>query len=408
MSIPKAFFPVLTQFADFSRKKIRINTIGKDSATAGDLTTILLPEGKLDLSTFSLGGLCKVTGTGALAQAPAVEQLIESIMVEVGSVQLHPSFNMYGHVWGMLADLQGHWNKQGIRKMLNLQPTNATVVDQNTTPVPFQLSHFLGFLNDVKILNTDRLPPVRITIRWASNAVLAGATSATAATYTLSNLYTLVDMVKLSPVYDELLSAKISQSPLQIPYTNYQVIPGVQGNLTNTVRWSSTSDSLQKVYGTFIPTNYQTFQLIEPVTYLSKVFNRGSTNLKSGLTSRYTINGNSFPDIPLDAALGEILQHTLEAVNENHDVTSQTHPNLDTLDKFHTNFFVHCNSFTYDSDGGMDASSRKCGLSALGQNLQGSWETVGVNTTDTVQPIVVLETKAVLEVGPARTVRVIY
>jgi hypothetical protein len=211
-------------------------------------------------------------------------------------------------------------------------------------------------------------------------------------------------------VYDELLSAKIAQSPLQIGYTNYQTIPGIQGGLTNTTRFSSTSASLQKIYGTFIPTTYQsTNQQVDATTYMSPAFSRGSTNLTNGFNARFTINGNSFPDQPVYAERGEILQQTLEAMNESKDVTSQPHPNLSSLANFNGKFFVHANSFTYDADGGSDAASRKCGLSALGQNLMGSWETYATaGQADTVQPLLILECKSVLEVGAGRTVRVIY
>lgn len=422
--IPKSFFPFLTEFADFSRKKVRINTIGKDTANPGELTTILLPEAKLDMSTFALGGFVTCAGVGAAAMTPAVEQLIEQIMIEVGSVQLHPSFSFYGQVWGMFSDLQGSWTKSNIRSILNLQPVPAAAgaapTPANQTLVPFQIHQWLGAMNDIKILPADRCPPIRLTIRWAQNNVLAGGTGVTGASYSLSGLYALLDEVKMPGVYDELLSKKIAQSPLQMPYTNYQVIPGTQGGLTNVVRWSSTSDSLQKVYGTFIPQTYQSLaQVMDSTTFLSPAFTRGSPNLgkgvggsTAGMTSIFRINGNSFPDQPASAARGEILLQTLEALNENHDINGRPHPNLNSLDNFHQHFFVHANSFTYDSDGGPEAHARKCGLSALGQNLQGSWETNALGgqnaTSDPVQPLVILETKSVLEIGPSRSVRVVY
>lgn len=405
--IPKAFFPVLSQFADFSKKRIRCYSNGKDTAVPGEVTTIQLPEGKIDASTICLGGRVTVFGESGLANAPPIEQLIESCSIEVGAVQLHPSFNHYGRVWNILSDLQGTWNKRGPRQILNLQPVAAPVAAAQTD-VPFQMSNWLGFLNDINILYSDRMPPIRIMIRWAGTNVLAGAAATTAATYTISGLVCTMDMLKVSPVLDDMISTKIAHSPLTYPYTNYQVIPGVQGTLNNVTRFSTTSDSLQKIWCTFIPTTYLAPYggQADATTFLSPTFNRGSPNLVNGMTSRVTINGSSYPDVP--ATVPEQLQSTLDALNETHDITSTPHPNLNSLANFASKFYAHGVSFTYDADGGPEAASRKCGLSALGQTLMGSWETTATaGQTDPVQPLVILETKAVLEVGQHRAARVI-
>jgi hypothetical protein len=405
MSIPKTFIPFLTQFSDFSRKKIRVNTVGKDTATANEITQILLPEGKLDLTTFSLGGLLTTTTTSGTLRAPPIEQLIEQVMIEVGSVQLHPSMTFYGHIWGMFSDLQGSWVKRNTRAILNLQPVDSTVANQ--TAVPFQCNSWLGFLNDIQVLNTDRLPPVRIYIRWAPLSVCSSGT-AVGGKYELSGLYSTVDMMSLSPVYDELMTSKIAQSPLQIPYTNYQVVPGNVGGLTQVTRFSSTSDSLQKLYAWFISSDYQTLGGADADTFTSAIFNRGATGMHTAnFASKFTVNGSSFPDTPAQLARGENLLNLLQVINEDHDITSQPHPNLTTLARYATKFFADAVSFTYDEDGPDAALHRKCGLSALGNNLVGSYESTGTGGSS-LMPLVVLETKAVLEVGPSKAVRVIY
>lgn len=409
--VPKSFIPVLTQFTEFSRKKIRVNLVGKDTANPGEISQILFPEGKIDLSTFSLGGLINTTSSSGsnYTAPPPCEMLVEQIMVEVGSVQLHPSFNFYGHTFGIYNNLQGSFAKSGVRKILNLQPTDA-VVDANAVDKPFQISNWLGFLNDAKILLTDRLPPVRVYIRWAQNNVLAVSSGTTNATYSLKDLYATMDVLKVSPIYDEMLNARIAEVPLQIPYHNYQIIPCATSTLNGSHRWSSTSDALEKVHLTFIPTTYQNNnQVVDATTWVSPAFNMGGTNLQQGFGSRVTINGNSFPDQAAKAERGEILLQTLQSLNEDKDITSLPHPNINSLANFHQKFFVHSVSFTYDSDD--EGNNRKCGLSALGQNLLGSFETTAYgagNTSQSYIPLVILETKSVLEVAGARQVRVVY
>lgn len=417
-TIPKAFNTVLTSFNEFSRKKIRINTIGKDTASPGELTQILLPEGKLDMSTFSLGGFGEVTvATDHFAQLPPANLLIEQLMVEVGSVQLHASFNWYNQVWEILSDFTGQWTKSKINHILNLLPAdNAAPAAGNTVlkadgVIPFQINKWLGFLGDVGVLLTDRLPPVRISIRWAQNNVLATDATAAAASYKLLGLYSTVDVLKLSPAYDGLkddaLAAKI---PIQIPYTNYQCIPGVTAGLTNVTRFSSTADALERVYGTFLQPTYQDpNQVKDTNTWVSPAFNRGTAQLASGFAARFTINGMSFGDTPSIFERGEILLQTLQTLNEDHDVTSAVHPGLTTLALFGSKFFVHGNNFSWNDS---DSLTRKCGLSALGQSLIGSWETNATagqaSSANQAIPLVILQTKSVLEIGADRTVRVIY
>lgn len=406
--IPKAFFPVLTSFSEFSRKKIKINTIGKDTASPGELTQILLPEGKLDMTTFSLGGLGSTTTTTNTAALPPANLLIEQIMVEVGSVQLHASFNWYNQVWQIMSDYTGQWTKVGINQILNLQRISGTVT-ANHTDVPFQINKWLGFIADCSVLLCDRLPPVRISIRWAQPNVLVGSASApVGASYSLKNLYATVDVLKLSPAYDALRTQQlVNKIPIQIPYTNYQCIPGVTGGLTNVTRFSSTADALERVYGTFLQTTYQNpNQVGDGFTFVSPAFNRGTTNLASGLTSRFTINGMSFPDQAAVVERGEVLLQTLQTLNEDHDVTSQVHPSLITMALFGSKFFVHGNNFSWNDS---DSLTRKCGLTSLGQQLICSWETNATQgQADTAIPLVILQSKAVLEVGDSRTVRVIY
>lgn len=402
---------MVSTLADFSRKRVRIQAMGKDVASPGEVITLTLPEGKILADTITLGGYVQAEGAGAAgASLPNIEQLIEGISVQVGNVELHPGLqNWYGLIWGIHADYQGVWAKAPVRQILNTMPVVGTAPSANINPpIPFQCSLWLGFLQDAKVLYTDRMPPVRITIRLARPNVLAVAAAATDAAYQLSKLVFTMDMIKTSPVLDELLSQKIASSPLQIPYTNYAVQPGNIGGLTQTTRFSTTSDCVEKVFGTFIPATYQNAkQVINPNTYLSHAFTRGGSNLHLGLQSRFEFNGSSHPDVA--AEVPEQLISTLDALNETHDITSQPHPNLKTLAAYGQDFYCHGVSLTYDADGGLDAANRKCGISALGMNLQGSYETRATagQTTSNLLPLVIIQSKSVLEISSGRSARVI-
>jgi hypothetical protein len=193
-AIPKSFFPFLTELSQFSRNKIRVNTQANDSAAPYDITIIQLPEGKLDLSTFSLGG--KITTTSAAdkyVNVGSVEQLLDQLYVELGGISVIPAMTFYNQIWQIHADLQGVWNRKGLRKALQLQSDGAPL--ENLTNTPFQLNQFIGVLKDIKILLTDRMPPVSIYIKWASHAVLACSAANATPNYSLSKLYATVDLL---------------------------------------------------------------------------------------------------------------------------------------------------------------------------------------------------------------------
>lgn len=404
-AIPKSFFPFLLELSEFSRNKLRVLTTANDTANPYDVTIIQLPEGKLDLSTFSLGGLLTTTTTTGKAVVGSVEQLVDQLYVEIGGISVIPAMTFYNQIWQVHADLQGVWGRKGLRQIMQAQNVVGTDPAANLTNVPFQMNQFIGFLKDIQVLNTDRMPPVRIYIKWASPAVLACAASTTGATYSLSKLYATVDLLGLSQYYDTIISDKLVQGALQIPFTNFTTIPGASQPLTQTTRWSTSANCVERVFGTFLPTTYNTANAqVDSTTYSSPYFTRGSANLNTNCTSRFSINGVMYPNIPMDAPRAEILLDTMQALNEDHDLTTLQHPSLSNLSNFHSKFFTHCHSFTYDDD---ESPHRMCGLSGLGSQLLGTWDTISTQS-DTVLPFVFVQHKSVLEIGNSKVVRYIH
>lgn len=405
-AIPKSFFPFLTELSEFSRNKIRVPTTANDSAKPFDVTIIQLPEGKLALDTFSLGGLLTtLSAANKFAVAGSVEQLIDQLYIELGGISVIPAMTYYNQIWQIHADLQGVWNRKGLRQMLQLQKTTETAPTENQTKVPFQLNQFVGFLKDIQVLLTDRMPPVRIYIKWASPAVLACSHASSSPDYKLEGLYATVDLLGLSPVYDQLISDKLSQAPLQIPFTNFTTVPGATAELGQTTRWSTSANCVERVFGTFLsPTFTSSASALDATTYSSPYFTRGSANLNSELASTFSINGVRYPNIPMRAERAEILLDTMQAINEDHDLTTQQHPNLTSLANFHSKFFVHAHSFTYDDE---ESKNRLCGLSGAGTQLLGVWETSS-SQLDTVLPMIFVQHKSILEIGSGRVVRYVH
>lgn len=409
--IPKSFFPFVSELAEFSRNKIRVNTQGSVQASPGDITILTLPEGKLDLTTFSLGGFVTTTTSAGFAAVQSIEQLVDQYTVEFGGIAITPGMTFYNHIFQLHNDYQGSWNKVNMRKILQLQGTSGTVT-ANQTAAPFQMNQWLGFLNDVKVLPTDRTPVCRIYIKWASPSVLAcgpdGVTAAANASYSVSGLYAMVDLLALSPMYDQLITDKLTKAPIQIPYTNFSCVPtATTGVGAISARWSTSANTLEKIYATALQTTYQNNnQVGDATTFYSPAFTKGASGLTgtSDLTSRFTVNGVSYPNTPMQLNRGEILLSTLETLNEAHDITSTPHSGFDSLTKFAQKWFVHGHSFTYDDE---DSGNRLCGLSGMGQNLLGSWETASSVSTSVV-PLLILQHRSILEIGSSRNIRYVH
>ena len=93
-AIPKNFFPFVSELAEFSRNKLRINTQGAVSASPGDVTILTLPEGKLALDT-SLGGFVTTSTSAGFAAVQSVEHLVEQYQVEFDGISVTPGNTFY-------------------------------------------------------------------------------------------------------------------------------------------------------------------------------------------------------------------------------------------------------------------------------------------------------------------------
>jgi len=66
-SYPKSMSYYLTRLNQFSRQKYRVQTLANTTFNPSDLTVLQLPEGLLDLSTFTLQGLLRQVSRAVLS-----------------------------------------------------------------------------------------------------------------------------------------------------------------------------------------------------------------------------------------------------------------------------------------------------------------------------------------------------
>jgi hypothetical protein len=153
----RAFSYYLSRLNNFSRQKVRLATIANTTFGANDQIVIALPEGLIDLSTFTITGRAFTSGGAAQGVTiPFVEGLVDSIAVDIGGVQVQNGFTNYNDLFNIFRQ-NTLTDKQAYRKMLQLDRSAATASNSGTSNVPFAMYNFLGFLNSVKVLDTTIL-----------------------------------------------------------------------------------------------------------------------------------------------------------------------------------------------------------------------------------------------------------
>jgi hypothetical protein len=291
-------------------------------------------------------------------------------------------------------------DKKALRGVLQ-NDANASTIPSATvlTNVPFAIQSWLGLLGSVKMLDTTLMPTVKVYIRLAPKTILSVFNvDNTNPNYTWSNVYASVDVLDISDgMYYNAVASKLASSPIEIPFDNFATVIGSSGAVTQSHRFSTSSDCVESVIGTMLSPTY-TDTLHNTTTALSTYFTRKGDTVS---TSQYLVNGVPYPSWPLDNTVGEPFVQTTQTLGVAQDVTSSTNTNMNTLTKYNASFWTHALSFgvPYSID-----ERYVCGLSGRGNALQISFNTTG---TSTGIPIVWLKQRSILRIGNSKQVELV-
>ena len=390
---------------NFSRQKVRLATIANTSFNANDQIVLQLPEGLLDLTTFTLQGrVFTADGAAHGVYILLIEGVIDSVSVEVGGVSIQNGFTNYNDLFNVFRQYQ-MTDKLNFRKVLQQDnhPTS-TASNYALSNSPFAIYNWLGFLGSVKVLDTTILPPVKIYIRLAPNACLtAHAGNASTKTYKLTDVKGTIDILDVSDgVYYNMIAQRLSQAPLEIPFDNYQTVTGSLGAVTQTTRWSTSTDCLEMVLATLKPSGYDS-NTINATTALGDYFTRGGKDTGSAITtSQFSVNGIRYPTIPCINADGDVFIDTAHSLNVSQDVLGATDASMSNLTNWSSNYWLHAHSWSYPDT---EDAHRLVGLSGRGNQILGTFETTGSGSN--MLPLVFLKGKSVLRVGASKMVEVV-
>jgi hypothetical protein len=407
-SYPKQFSYYISRVNNFSRQKIRLATIANTTFNPNDTCVIELPQGLLDLSTFTLQfRLNSADGASSGQYLPFAEGMVDSVSIECGGVSIQSGFTNYNDLFNIFRQYQMA-DKYSFRRVLQnelTQPVGGTASNYALSNAPTAIWNWLGFLGSVDVLDTTILPPIKVYIRLASpqvNTVHAG--NGGTRTFRWSSVVGSIDVMDISDgILYSMVAQRLQQAPLEIPFTNFQTVVGGFGAVSQSTRWSTSTDCLEAVIGTLKGVNYDSNNA-NSNTQLSSYFTRGGgdSGTTQILNSQYSVNGVRYPANPAVNADGEVFTQTAHAFNVAQDTVSQVDPAMTSLPLWSSNFWVHANSFTYPDP---SDSHKLIGLSGRGNQILGTFETTGSGSN--VLPIIFLRSKSVLRVGSGKMVELV-
>lgn len=400
-SYPKFLQYYLNRISNFSRQKYKIQSYANTTFNPNDQLVFSMPDGLIDLTSFTIHGKLSTTvtgGTNASAYAPPIELMIDSIYIDFGGIGFQTSFTNYNQLFNIFRDFQ-MTDKKALRGVLQ-NDSNPTSLAASTTITnqPFAIQSFLGLLGSVKMIDTTLTPTMKMYFRLAPTACLSTSGSPTSASYTWSNVYASVDVLDLSDgIYYNAVASKLASSPIEIPFDNYATVIGSSGAVTQSHRFTTSTDCLESVIATMLDTGY-TDNSHNATSSLSKYFTRKGDTVA---TSQMLVNGVPYPSWPLDNTVGEPFVQTTQTLNVATDVTSSTNTAMNTLTLFNSTFWTHAISFgvPYTID-----ERVVCGLSGRGNALQISFNTTG---TSTGIPIVWLKQRSIMRIGSGKNVELV-
>ncbi len=450
--LPENVRYMVDSMSQYSRNRFRLETVSAETASAGRIITVNLPEGScLDLSSFRFhfDALTTTAGAGAdevFAKLPNDAQtLIQRLEVNINGIAVEQGASEWNTVYALKKLGDGSIDRAAsVDRALSHGEIDASLdaVDDESLVI----GDWCGFLGErsTRFLDTSIWGQIQVRITLATNAVLvpkrvgiamgtplatAGAqTAAEQMSYSISNIFFTVDSVSLNPIYNKLLRDRL-ESDDYLPLNYKEQYTFSLDNITSgasTTRFSLSSGSIDKIYGVYRDSNYQSVgvvpkQLIDAApgagaftaNYLR--FRSYDSAIKKVGDFRYnwSLNNVQMPQYSADImdALADVnyLPDKVGVSSGGTLVTSKT--------SFHDGKFVCGQLLNHPCRYGVGVKS---GFNSRGINTMMTWNVrgqtipaaapapVGEGTTGVISAFVCLDTTAELRAGVGKNLAVLF
>jgi len=395
---PRNLSYLVKRLSGYSKNCFRLNTLNASSASSGQIVTIDLPNNAMvDLSTLTwfFKGTSSTT-SGFATFSRGIESVIERLELEINGQLVGSGCSYYNQLWQIITDTSFPQDISTRRCVLQNGCDITASPTANIASKQFCIQNWLGFLGSCRpnVLDTSLLGNVRIRITLAGPQILVKSANAIGESFSLSDMFFSVDTLSLDDgIFYNLHQQYLSMGNVyEIPFRSYYSFTST-GGLSQTTKFSLSTQSLNRVWATFVPGGSFPIGGAADSTYLDKnsgtspYFTRignagllkfGSDTANSSITYKldnyqFNINNVYHPNFKPSAEQAYALM--LNAYNLSQDTLGGGYKGLDSLNKWNQSFWVAAHEFEHGSD---DFIS---GIDTRGSICQATFESGGSITT---------------------------
>ena len=414
---PDSLSYYVNRLLSFDKQTYSLVLSRSESINSSSVIEFDLPTSALVLKD-TLAMHYKFTSTQAthFSQFPFAECILDRVAVSLNG-QTVTSPNNINMLYKLQYDLH---NDMKHRRLYQRGDYLDAAPASNDTSVPTYINNWMVPIvgsSDMSIVDTSIIGLVKVTLNLANDNVLVTSNTATAATWSISDVKVYVDTINISDGrFFALRNQMLQRAPLEMRFTNWFIQQQTNSSgFTQTTKLSLSTQSLDRVWSWFSPSAYNAQSVINTDTGCSAYFNRitGTGGTPEIDSVNCFVNSISFPAfrLPFD----HVHAHNIGQLDKANDVVDDYHSRMfgslttgeptTRLAAWEDSlwFFVH--SFEYQ---GSSADERLIsGFNTLNSNSFIEFQSTASSGSTANVCFLVCETSSVLRIGSSRALQIV-
>lgn len=327
------------------------------------------------METLVLRAKISTTTSAGLAWLPKhIESIIDKVVIEVNGATLGSCASL-NHVYNLLLQYQNGADLKTKRKVYQEGEGTNVEPSANITDQEIAIHQLLGFCTSVQpsCLDSAILGSIKLHIYLAPATVLPVDSSAATVSYTLDNVYFMVDTIDISDnlfysLHNQFL---LSGGVYEYPFTSIYTAMFSASSYTQSSRFSVNTQSLDMLAACFLPYHGQSKGL-NSNTWTSDYFTKNGMGVDSW---QFEVGGVSIPQF--SASGSDTLPIALNSLCLSQDTMGSFDSLIDSDTAYRSNFFAPIVRTNHPTDSTERFIS---GINTLGANTNVVFKTTGSGT----------------------------